>query len=100
MKPEVIEARQLARELIRLTDGAEQRRAKKLYARLKVDMAAVVKRIPGTTMKAKAKEAHVSRQTLYYWINGETRPNKKQARRIAFLTGLDPDAIRGLVPET
>jgi DNA-binding XRE family transcriptional regulator len=45
-------------------------------------------------MAAKAKALGVSRQTCYYWHNGVTRPNIKQARRLAKITGIAVEEIR------
>jgi transcriptional regulator with XRE-family HTH domain len=52
---------------------------------------------PGEPVAAKAKAVGVSRQTFYYWLNGTTRPNKKQAKRLASMTGFTIDEIRGHV---
>jgi transcriptional regulator with XRE-family HTH domain len=53
--------------------------------------------LPGESVAAKAKALGVSRQTLYYWINGTTRPNIKQAKRLAKITGVPIEVIRGHV---
>lgn len=72
-------------------------RASKMRDRLKATpMTDILDQVlPGQPVAAKAKAVGVSRQTFYYWLNGETRPNRKQAKRIHTLTGVDTDEIRG-----
>lgn len=90
------EARRLIERLIKISpDDGLTARALKLRDRLKLPMWMVIDKIPGETMVAKAKRIGVSRQTIYYWLSGETRPNKKQARLLATLTGFDAAEIRG-----
>jgi hypothetical protein len=61
-----------------------------------IPMSEVIEKIPGTTVMAKARSLGVTRQAFYYWINGETRPNEKQAKAIHKLTGFSVEEIRGL----
>lgn len=53
--------------------------------------------LPGEPIAAKAKAIGVSRQTVYYWRDGVTRPNIKQAQKLAKLTSFSVDEIRGHV---
>ena len=55
----------------------------------------VLKRVPGKTVKARAATIGVTRQTYYGWLAGRTRPDIRQARRLASLTGLEASKIRG-----
>ena len=90
--------RRLLREAHRTTmDIGLKDRIGKILTRTKLPMDLVVEKIPGATMIEKAKRVHVTRQTMYYWYKGMTRPNKKQARIVASLTGYDADLIRGRV---
>lgn len=52
---------------------------------------------PGEPIGAKIKALGVSRATYYYWMNGTTRPSKKQAKKLASLTGFSVEEIRGHV---
>jgi hypothetical protein len=54
----------------------------------------VLASVDGATVKDKCKAIRISRQTYYYWLRGYCRPNPKQARRLAFLTGYEVDEIR------
>lgn len=76
-------------------DAAVTARAIKMRDRLALPMQEVIDKIPGASVVDKAKRVGVSRQTIYYWIYGATRPNAKQARRIARITGYDVALIRG-----
>lgn len=57
----------------------------------------VLDRIPGDTVTAKAKKIGITRQAYYGWLNGRTRPDAKQSRRLAQLTGLSAVNIRGWI---
>jgi hypothetical protein len=60
-----------------------------------VPMAVVLEKVrPGEPVAVKAKAVGVSRQTFYYWLQGVTRPNKKQAQKLAKLTGIPVEEIR------
>jgi DNA invertase Pin-like site-specific DNA recombinase len=91
------EADRLIERLIKLSpDAVTAARAQRLKSRLMLPMPVVIDRIPGKSIIEKAKLLKVSRQTVYYWLNGTTRPNQKQARIMAGLTGFDVDEIRGV----
>jgi hypothetical protein len=94
------EALRLAKRLVKSSpDDAVSRAAMKVQRLLTaVPMAAVLDQIrPGDPVAVKAKALGVSRQTYYYWLNGTTRPNKKQAKRLASMTEFTADEIRGHV---
>lgn len=90
------EARRLIERLVKIApDASTTARAKEIRARLKLPMSVVIDKIPGAHMTAKAASVGVTRQSLYYWLNGTTRPSQKQAKAIAALTGFDAEEIRG-----
>jgi transcriptional regulator with XRE-family HTH domain len=60
-------------------------------------MATILEKVPGESISAKARTLGVSRQTIHYWLNGDTRPDEVQARKIEKLTGLSVAEIRGRV---
>lgn len=81
--------------------GSVNRFATRLHDRLikrlnAVPMTQVIEKIPGASIVAKARACGVSRQAIYYWLNGETRPNEKQAKTLQRLTGFAADEIRGV----
>jgi hypothetical protein len=51
--------------------------------------------MPGSTIIMKALSVGVSRNTWYMWSRGETRPNKRQAARLAALTGIPAEKFCG-----
>jgi hypothetical protein len=90
------EARKLIEKLLKVSpDAGITARAQKLLNRVKLPMSVVIDKIPGDSVIAKAAKIGVSRQSIYYWLSGITRPSKKQAKVIASLTGFDVDEIRG-----
>jgi hypothetical protein len=96
----ISEALRLAKRLVKESPDASVSRAAMKVQRLltAVSMELVLDKVrPGEPVAAKARAVGVSRQTFYYWINGTTRPNKKQARRLANLTGFSVEEIRGHV---
>jgi transcriptional regulator with XRE-family HTH domain len=58
-------------------------------------MRLVLDKVPGETIRERAKAVGISRNTWYCWYRGEVRPNKRQAERIAKLTGIKPDRFQG-----
>lgn len=91
-------ALKLAERLIKASpDPSISRRATRLVARLNaIPMSVILEKVrPGDPVAAKVKAIGVSRQTYYYWLQGETRPNKKQAKRLAQLTDFSFEQIRG-----
>jgi len=90
------EAKRLLSQVVRISpDEGTKLRAKQIHDRLTLPMTTVLGNVPGLTVAAKCKKIGVSRQAYYYWIRGMSRPNATQARRIARLTGLAADDIRG-----
>ena len=92
-------ALELTERLVKASSGDERatRRALRLLTHLQAtSMLAILKKVPGASMAQKAKTVGVSRQTLYYWRDGVTRPNKEQARKLSKITGYASDVIRGL----
>jgi hypothetical protein len=95
------------REMLRITkqlgkmspDESVSRAIEKVQRLLTVvSMAEVLAEVlPGEPVAVKAKSLGVSRQTFYYWLQGVTRPNKKQAQKLAKLTDFSVDEIRGHV---
>ena len=49
---------------------------------------------PGDSLTARAKLIGVSRQTLYDWLSGKSKPNKMKAKRLAQLTGIPAEEFR------
>lgn len=93
------QARRLVEKLVKISpDAGLTARVLKMRARLALPMSVVLDRVPGGSVIAKAAACKVSRQTVYYWLNGTTRPSAKQAELLAKLTGFDAGAIRGVSP--
>jgi DNA-binding XRE family transcriptional regulator len=57
-------------------------------------MAAILAKVPGDTLAARARAIGVSRQTMYVWAQEKFRPSTDQATIIADLTGVPIDEIR------
>jgi DNA-binding XRE family transcriptional regulator len=57
-------------------------------------MAAILAKVPGDTLAARARAIGVSRQTMYVWAQEKFRPSTEQATIIADLTGVPIDDIR------
>jgi DNA-binding XRE family transcriptional regulator len=57
-------------------------------------MAAILAKVPGDTLAARARAIGVSRQTMYVWAQEKFRPSTEQATIIAELTGVPIDEIR------
>ena len=90
-------ALKLAEKLLELTPEEEEGlhlRAQQLRDRLKTPMSMVLEKVPGETVTEKAAKIGITRQAYYAWFRGEYRPNSKQAKRLANLTGLNADDIR------
>lgn len=58
-------------------------------------MSHVLDKVPGETTGEKVKAMRITRATWYSWNRGEVRPNKRQARRLAHLTGIAAENFRG-----
>ena len=88
----------LAKRMEKLSPNESVSRAALKVQRLlaAVPMVTVLDKVrPGESVAAKARALGVARQTVYYWLDGVTRPNFKQAQRLARLTGFSVDEIRG-----
>ena len=51
--------------------------------------------VPGEGTTTRAAVIGVSRQAYYRWLEGSARPNERTCRRIAKLTGVPAEEIRG-----
>jgi hypothetical protein len=93
------EALRLTKRLIRASPDASVARAAQKVQRLLtvMPMADILDKVPGSSIAAKAKALGVTRQTCYYWKDGASRPNLVLARRLAKLTGVPVEVIRGHV---
>ena len=87
-----------AQKLVDLTQGHDRMLALELRNRINTPMASVLERVKGATINEKAKRAKVSRQTWYTWIREEARPNVRQAKVLAKLTGFSVEEIHGRRP--
>ena len=88
----------LAEKLLGLIPKTEEGllvRAHELRDRLKTPMSMVLDKVPGETVTEKAATIGITRQAYYAWYKGEYRPNKKQSKRLANLTGFNIEDIRG-----
>jgi DNA-binding XRE family transcriptional regulator len=57
-------------------------------------MAAILAKVPGDSLAARARAIGVSRQTMYVWAQERFRPSTEQATIIAELTGVPIEQIR------
>jgi len=62
---------------------------------IRMPMLDILKKVPGKSLAEKAALIGVSRQAIYAWEHMGARPNIKQSKRLAELTGLDAEIIRG-----
>jgi DNA-binding XRE family transcriptional regulator len=93
-------ALKLVERLVKVAPGRGlELHAKRIRQRLNaVPMTKVLAKMEGS-IAAKARLLGVSRQTLYYWLNEVTRPNRDQSIKLAKLTGFSADEIRGRADE-
>lgn len=63
---------------------------------IRLPMHEVLDRVPGDSHREKLKAIGCSRTAFYEWLREAYRPNIVQAARLAKLTGLPADQIRGL----
>jgi hypothetical protein len=93
------ESRELLRRLVKIVpDNGIRKWAEKALIRLKAPpMEKIVAELPpaGGSIIQKAERLGVTRQAIYAWLYGHSRPTIAQARKIARITGYDADAIRG-----
>jgi transcriptional regulator with XRE-family HTH domain len=89
-------ALKLAERLIKVapeTDEGLLLRVRQIVERLGKPMDAILEKVPGDSVVEKCKRIGITRQAYYRWLRGEYRPNLKQSKRLASLTGLDLDEI-------
>lgn len=71
--------------------------ARTLMARITmVPMNDILAKVPGETQIAKARHLGVSRETLYGWVTGRSRPYPEQAKKLQDITGIPAHEIRGV----
>lgn len=100
MDEESRELRDLLKRVAQLAPSETmRRRALKMRAAAMLPMELVLRRVEGKTIADKARTLGIERQTVHYWVNGETRPNKTMAKKLAAITGYDVEAIRGIPAE-
>jgi hypothetical protein len=88
--------RKLLARMFRDTEDAGLRaRALQLIDRMKLPMSSVLAKVPGDTVVEKADRIGITRQAYYLWLRGIARPNTKQSKRLAKLTGYKAIDIRG-----
>jgi transcriptional regulator with XRE-family HTH domain len=58
-------------------------------------MSQVLEHVRGDNIKIKCEIVGVSRNTWYGWARGEVRPTKRQAQRLAELTGIRAEKFQG-----
>ena len=85
---------------IETASGKKDHRLKNMVAKLRraaraIPMINVLDKVPGATVTEKCEIIGVTRQAYYNWRNSVSRPNRTQAKRLARLTGLSADHIRG-----
>ena len=91
-------ALKLAERLLEITPDTDEgllRRVTQIRDRLATPMSIVLAKVPGDTVVDKCRKLGITRQNYYCWLKGEYRPNMKQSKRLAALTGFDADDIRG-----
>lgn len=77
-------------------DPGLARYARKMRSKvLLLPMSEVLKRVPGNSLASKARFLGVSKETCHGWNKGAWRPNEKQARKLAKVTGINLAQIRG-----
>jgi predicted transcriptional regulator len=93
---ENLSERELLDRLAKVTSDITVRaHARKLRRRLKLPMSAVLVKVEGKSVVAKAAIIGVSRQTVYQWLTGISRPSLPVAKKLEKLTGYDAADIRG-----
>lgn len=97
MKKPTKKALRLAQQIVELNDyDRAARRVQRLKHRLKlIPMAAIIGKLPPGSVNERAKLLGVSRQAIYDWLSGRTRPNWGQAEKLHKLTGFTVFEIRG-----
>jgi DNA-binding XRE family transcriptional regulator len=68
-------------------------RVQQIRDRLKTPMAQILEKVPGDSLSDRARRIGITRQCYYAWLRGEYRPNLRQSKRLANLTGLRVEEI-------
>jgi DNA-binding XRE family transcriptional regulator len=90
-------ALRLVERLLKLSDDEGLRlRALQIRRRLQLPMSEILAKVKGDTVAEKIKLIGVSRQAYYKWVNGQSRPSGKIAKRLSELTGYSLEDIRSL----
>ena len=77
-------------------DLALARDVRRIQQRLNArPMDEILIKVPGDSVTEKCRQIGVTRTTYYSWLGGYTRPRTEVARRLAELTDVDIDVIRG-----
>lgn len=89
-------AKKLVEHLIKMSDDEGLKlRAMQILDRMILPMDKVLEKVPGRTVVEKSAAIGISRQSFYSWKRGTSRPNTRQSKRLAELTGLDWQDING-----
>jgi len=89
-------ALKLAERLIKVVPDFDEgmiMRVQQVVDRLKTPMAMVLEKVPGESVPEKCKKIGITRQNYYAWLKGMYRPNLKQSKRLAALTGLKVEDV-------
>lgn len=90
----------LVKRIIELDpDDGTMAYALKMQMHLKLPMSVVLEKLwPNISVLEKCRRLGVTRQAYYGWMNGLYRPDTKISKKLAQLTGLDEEEIRGRLP--
>ena len=90
-------ALKLVDRLIKISpDPGLTRHARRMRAKLLMTpMPEILKKVPGVTLASKARFLGVRKETVHGWARGKWRPNEVQAKKLARVTGIPYDLIRG-----
>lgn len=99
------EATRLTQQIVKHGGVRALKRIKRMHAKIDkrrklTPMATILAKIPwpeaDMTLTARAKYLTISRQAYYEWLNERARPSLPQAEKLAQLTGLTVEEIRGV----
>jgi transcriptional regulator with XRE-family HTH domain len=100
MNTQTEQALKLIERLIEVVPDDNLRlRAMRMRSRLMLPMAEVLSKVPGRTIKERARSIGVTRQAWYQWLDGTARPSAKRAKQLERITGYPADEIRGLTDD-
>lgn len=95
-RPKIDKAKKLVESLVKLSDDQGLKlRAMQILERMSMPMRDVLNKVPGGTVVDRCKVIGIARQTYYSWARGASRPNGRQSKRLAELTGFDWQDING-----